>query len=186
VRLTKGAHTYQAKLEIGLDRRAPWNVAARREQFDAAMKAHALFGEMSELVDRIDGAVAALGQRMKAQPDNAQLKALAAKVEAAKKKIVATKEGGAITGEERIREHTDHLYSAILSWEGKPARYLLERTEALRRELGDVRTGFDALQPQIHALGIPVEPLRSLSASVQTCAASRGERCGGRRAEAAE
>jgi hypothetical protein len=32
-----------------------------------------------------------------------------------------TTEGGAITGEERLREHTDQLYGAILSYEGKPA-----------------------------------------------------------------
>jgi hypothetical protein len=55
-----------------------------------------------------------------------------------KKKIVATKEGGAITGEERIREHLDLLYGALMTWEGRPARYQLARIEALRRELGDV------------------------------------------------
>lgn len=186
VRLTKGAHTYQTKLEIGLDRRAPWNLADRRAQFDAAMKAHALFGEMTDLVDRIDAAAKAVAQRIKAQPGNAQLTALAGKVEAAKKKIVATKEGGAITGEERIREHTDHLYSALLSWEGKPAKYLLDRTEALRRELADVRTEFEALQPQIHALNLGGEPATSLSELAARCVGSRGERCGQTRAAAAE
>jgi photosystem II stability/assembly factor-like uncharacterized protein len=176
VRLTKGAHVYQEKLEIGLDRRAPWNLAGRREQFDAAMKVHALFGEMSDLVDRIDGSAGALAQRIKAEPGNAQLQGLAAKLDTAKKKIVATKEGGAITGEERIREHTDHLYSALLSWEGKPAKTLLERTEALRRELADVRTEFDALQPQIHALGLePVAP--GVSQLASACLGTRGERC---------
>ena len=43
------------------------------------------------------------------------------KVDAVRKQIVATTEGGAITGEERLREHTDQLYGAILSYEGKPA-----------------------------------------------------------------
>jgi len=176
VRLSKGAHTWQEKLDIGLDRRAPWNVAGRREQFDAAMKVHALFGEMSDLVDRIDGSANALAQRIKAQPDDARLKELAAKLEAAKKKIVATKEGGAITGEERIREHTDHLYSALLSWEGKPAKYLLDRTDALRRELGDVRAEVDALQPQIHALRLEPVP-DGPSQLALACAGSHGERC---------
>ena len=161
VRLTKGGKVYETKLEIGLDRRAPWKVADRREHFEAAMKAHALFGDMSDLVDRIDSAGAALANRIKAQPQDARLTALLGKVEAAKKKIVATKEGGAITGEERIREHADHLYSALLSWEGKPARYLIARTEALQRELGDVRAEFDALQPQIQALRLPLEPVPS-------------------------
>jgi hypothetical protein len=161
VRLTKGGKVYETKLEIGLDRRAPWKVADRREHFDAAMKAHALFGDMSDLVDGIDSAGAALAQRIKAQPQDARLPALLGKVEAAKKKIVATKEGGAITGEERIREHADHLYSALLSWEGKPARYLTARTEALQRELGDVRAEFEALQPQIQALRLPLQPVPS-------------------------
>ncbi len=161
VRLTKGAKVYETKLEIGLDRRAPWNVAERRQHFDAAMKAHALFGDMSDLVDRIDMATAALARRKKEQPQDTRFGPLLAKVEAAKKMIVATKEGGAITGEERIREHADHLYSALLSWEGKPARYLLERTDALRRELADVKSEFDALQPQIQALRLPMERVPS-------------------------
>jgi photosystem II stability/assembly factor-like uncharacterized protein len=186
VRLTKGAHEYRTKLEIGLDRRAPWTVADRRAQFEAAMKGHALFGEMSDLVDRIDAAAKALEPRLKARPEDGQIKALVAKVDAAKKKIVATKEGGAITGEERIREHTDHLYSALLSWEGKPAGYLIARTEALRHELGDVRAEFDALQPQIHALGLRLEPRSSPSALAAGCVVSRGERCGAANAAAAE
>jgi len=62
-----------------------------------------------------------------------------------RKKIVATKEGGAITGEERLREHTDQLYGALLSYEGKPGDYQIAYTDALRRELGDVTKEFDQL-----------------------------------------
>jgi len=178
VRLTKGAHVYQAKLEIGLDRRAPWTVAERRAHFDAAMRVHALFGEMSDLVDRIDAGGRAVAQRLKAQPQDGRLLPLSRKLEAVKKKIVATKEGGAITGEERIREHVDHLYSALLSWEGKPAPYLLERTEALRRELGDVRAEFEGLQPEIKSLGLRLEPTAPVSRLAAACVASRGSQCG--------
>ena len=56
---------------------------------------------------------------------------------------MATTEGGAITGEERLREHTDQLYGAILSWDGKPGDYLIARIEALRKELGDVTRDFE-------------------------------------------
>ncbi len=66
-------------------------------------------------------------------------------LEEAKKKVVATKEGGAITGEERIREHIDLLYGALLSWEGKPARYQVERIDALAHELHDVTAEVDAI-----------------------------------------
>src|SRR5204863_7961230 len=89
-----------------------------------------------------------------------KLRTVGARVDEAKKKIVATKEGGAITGEERIREHLDLLYGALLSWEGRPARYQVERIDALAHELRDVGAEFDALvEREIKPLD---EPLRSL------------------------
>jgi hypothetical protein len=68
-----------------------------------------------------------------------------AKVDAVRKQIVATTEGGAITGEERLREHTDQLYGAILSYEGKPADYQVANIDALKRELEDVTKEFEQL-----------------------------------------
>ena len=67
------------------------------------------------------------------------------KVDAVRKKIVATTEGGAITGEERLREHTDQLYGAILSYEGKPADYQIARIASLQRELDDIAKDFVGL-----------------------------------------
>ena len=67
------------------------------------------------------------------------------KVDAVRKQIVATTEGGAITGEERLREHTDQLYGAILSYEGKPADYQIAQIVSLRRELDDATKDFEQL-----------------------------------------
>ena len=67
------------------------------------------------------------------------------KVDAVRKQIVATTEGGAITGEERLREHTDQLYGAILSYEGKPGDYQIANIDALKRELDDVTKEFEQL-----------------------------------------
>ena len=149
VRLTKGGRTIETKLEVGIDRRAPYTAADRKAQYEAVMRAHALFGEMSALVDRIDAARAAAAASAKPLPDSdAGKKRLAdsiEKLDAIKRKIVATKEGGAITGEERIREHLDNAYGALNSWEGKPAAYQVERIEVLRRELADVRAEFEAV-----------------------------------------
>src|SRR5262249_43961949 len=136
-------------LEIGLDRRASYGGADRQQQFDAVMKAHAVFGEMSELVDRIDAARWAASERARplAEADalGKKLRAVVDKLDAAKKKIVATKEGGMITGEERIREHLDTVYGALMSWEGRPAGYQVERVDVLKRELEDVAGEFDKL-----------------------------------------
>jgi hypothetical protein len=152
VRLTKGAETFETKVELGMDHRAPYDAKARRAQFDAAMRAHALFGEMSTLAGRIEGARAAAEARAQALPPGdplaAKLRAAATKLEDTRKKIVATKEGGAITGEERLREHLDQLYGALNAWEGRPARYQLDRLDVLRRELGDVAAELDTLASQ--------------------------------------
>ena len=70
------------------------------------------------------------------------------KTDEVRKRVVATTEGGAITGEERLREHADQLYSAILSYEGRPADYQLQRIDVLterarRRGVGVSRRAED-------------------------------------------
>jgi photosystem II stability/assembly factor-like uncharacterized protein len=142
LRLTRGAEVVETKLAIGLDRRAPYSAADRKAQFDAVMKAHGLFGDVTRLAVRIDGAHDAVRDRLKGLPAGDalahKLQGLLDRLDAAKKLIVATTEGGAITGEERIREHLDQLYGALDRWEGRPAKYKLDRIDVLRRELGEV------------------------------------------------
>lgn len=98
------------------------------------------------------------------------------KVDAVRKQIVATTEGGAITGEERLREHTDQLYGAILSYEGKPADYQVAYIAALQRELDDVTKEFEqsnakdlpALNEALKTKGLPsiaYEPESSTAAA---------------------
>jgi hypothetical protein len=114
------------------------------------MKVHAMFGDESDLVYKINAVREGANARAEKLPAGdalrKQLEAVSAKADAMRKQIVATKEGGAITGEERLREHTDNLYGAIMSYEGKPGDYLIERTAALRHELDDVAAEFAAFE----------------------------------------
>jgi hypothetical protein len=149
VRLTKAGKVSETKLTVGLDRRVKFNTADRKAQFDAAMKVHALFGEESALMDRIISLREALAQSGAALPEGDSLRKNVSdfdgKVDAVRKKIAATTEGGAITGEERLREHTDQLYGAILSYEGKPGGYQMAYIDSLKRELADVTKEFEQL-----------------------------------------
>jgi hypothetical protein len=149
VRMTKAGKISETKLTVGLDRRVKFNEAERKTQFEAAMKVHALFGDESALMDRILFLRGALAKSKGVLPEGDESrKAISdfdAKVDAVRKQIVATTEGGAITGEERLREHTDQLYGAILSYEGKPGDYQIANIDALRKELGDVTKDFDQL-----------------------------------------
>jgi photosystem II stability/assembly factor-like uncharacterized protein len=155
-RLTKGGKVYEHKFEIGLDRRATYTLDDRKAQFDAAMRVHELFGGQSALMDRITGLRAALGKSAQAVKDEALRKRIAGvdgKVDEVRKKIVATKEGGAVTGEERLREHTDQLYGALLSYEGRPGAYHLARIDVLQRQLHEITSQFaEVLQSDVTAL----------------------------------
>jgi hypothetical protein len=146
VRMTKGDAVYQTSLEVGLDRRVTFTTAERQAQFDAALRVRALFGEMSDLVYKIssvrDQADAASATADGSDALRRSLAGLSSAADAIRKKIVATTEGGAITGEERLREHMDQLYGAITFYEGRPTDYQLARIDTLERELGDVQQEF--------------------------------------------
>jgi hypothetical protein len=152
VRLTKAGKVSETKLTVGLDRRAKFSAADRKTQFDAAMRVRSLFGEESALMDRILALRKTLAQTGAALPEGDPVRKSISdfdgKVDAVRKKIVATTEGGAITGEERLREHTDQLYGAILSYEGKPGGYQVAYIDSLKRELADVTKEFDQLLAQ--------------------------------------
>jgi photosystem II stability/assembly factor-like uncharacterized protein len=148
VKMTRGKETYTTQLDVVLDPRAKFTLEDRKMEFDAAMRLHRLLGDMSFDVDRINGVHDALLERSgKAKGDAAlgkRLQELAEKVEAMRKKIVATTEGGALTGEERIREKTTGLYGAILNYEGRPTDYQTARIDSLKKELEDVADEFEA------------------------------------------
>src|SRR5438128_234629 len=154
VRLTKAGKISETKLTVGLDRRAKFSEADRKAQFDAAMKVRALFGDESALMDRILDLRKALAQSPavaglpEGDPLRKNISDFDGKVDAVRKKIVATTEGGAITGEERLREHTDQLYGSLLSYEGNPGEYLIAYIDTLKRELADVTKDFEQLLAQ--------------------------------------
>ena len=149
VRMTKGAQVYETKIDIGIDPRSPFTPEDRRAQFDAAMKVHAMFGTMSELVEKIQavrsGAGNASAKLPEGDPLKSRLSALSEKADTVRKKIVATKEGGAITGEERLREHMDDLYGGITGYEGRPTATLIAYTGVLGRQLDDIAAEVAAL-----------------------------------------
>lgn len=146
VRLEKNGKTYETQLTVGLDRRVEWSLADRQAQFDAAMKVSELFNDESVLFEQIaelrEQVAEANKNRPAADPLHRKLTEFDGKLDGLRKQIVATTEGGAITGEERLREHTDQLYGAIIGWDGPPTTYALDNIVALRNQLTEVSGQF--------------------------------------------
>jgi photosystem II stability/assembly factor-like uncharacterized protein len=148
VKMTRGTETYTTPLVVSLDARAKFTVEDRKQNFDAIMRVYNLLGDMTFDVERINGVRDELAERAaKLQPNDPlskQLESLVARCEEMRKKIVATTEGGAITGEERIREHTTELYGDLNNYEGRPTDYQLARIDSLKHDLDDVAKEFDS------------------------------------------
>jgi photosystem II stability/assembly factor-like uncharacterized protein len=149
IKMTKGDQVYTEALKVVLDPRAKFTVEDRKVQFDLIMKLHKMLGHMSYAVAAIQGvrdaALARSSKLPEKDPVRGRLRQLSTDLDALRSKIVATKEGGAITGEERIREHLGELYGDINTYEGKPTDYQVARGESLGRELEDVIVDFRKL-----------------------------------------
>jgi photosystem II stability/assembly factor-like uncharacterized protein len=149
VKMTKGDQVYTAPLVIRLDPRATFTVEERKAQFDLATKLDQLMGHMSYGVAAIvsvrDAADARAAKLAEKDPLRTQLAKLSADLNTLRSKIVATKEGGAITGEERIREFIGDVYGDVNGYEGRPTEMQINRTQALSHELDDVITDFRKL-----------------------------------------
>jgi hypothetical protein len=150
VRLIKAGQVASEPLTLTLDQRTTFTLADRQAQFAAAERVKSMFERMSKLVAQINGVrdqTAALAESANTPPEvKASASQLGAKADDIRKEIVATKEGGAITGEERLREHADDVYGAITSVEDRPTAYQLARIDALDRELKDVEARWAAFQ----------------------------------------
>lgn len=150
VKMAKGDNVYTSKLKLVLDPRATYNEQDRRQQFDLAMKLYGMLERMSFAVDSmVNLRDTATARTVKLPANDAlrnNLQQFAQQVDALRSKIVATKEGGAITGEERIREYLTTIYGDVNNYDGKPTNSQVERTDALGRELDDVIKEFDQLK----------------------------------------
>jgi photosystem II stability/assembly factor-like uncharacterized protein len=148
VKMTKDKNVYETNLNVVGDPRATHSAEDRSAQFTLAMKLHAQLATMTTAVDRINQVRLGLTDRASKlapnDPLTKRLRAAASHIDAIRMRVVATKEGGMITGEERLREHLSNLYGEVASYEGRPSETQLERADALARELADVVRDFDA------------------------------------------
>jgi len=173
VKMTKGDNVYTEQLNVTLDPRATYSLDDRKAQFDLVMKIYHTIEHMTYSVEAIEGvrdaAKARAAKLAEKDPLRKRLEDLADSCDQLRSKIVATKEGGMITGEERIREHLGQLYGYVNGWDGRPAEYQAAREESLAHELQDVIDDFQNLtQKELPAINAGLKKKKAEAISVLT------------------
>jgi photosystem II stability/assembly factor-like uncharacterized protein len=169
IKLTRGSEVYTTQVVATLDARARFTTDDRMQEFAAATRVSKLLGDLTFDVDRINAVRHDLSTRAAALPKGdplvKQLTTLSDQADDIRKKIVATKEGGAITGEERIREKASQLYGAVVFYEGRPADYYITRIDSLSHEREDVVDEFNSfvLSANQSLSSKKLEPLKPLT-----------------------
>lgn len=149
VKMTKGDQVYTTKLNIVMDPRATYTVEDRKLQLALATKLGSMLNHMSWAVDAIiavrDTAAMNAAKVDAKDPLHDQLMTLSKAADEIRTRIVATKEGGAITGEERLREYLGDLYGDVSSYEGKPTDEQVARADVMNRQLDEIVAEFNQL-----------------------------------------
>ena len=140
VTITKGDKTYNGKIILVPDPISSFSAADMELQHKTVKE---LF-KLSEELAFFNQQVLSMRDRCQQYLDSTKnqklkksLQGYADKFEKIRKELVATKEGLAITGEEKIRERLSELYGVVNGYAGRPSDSQLDKAKALRHDLDE-------------------------------------------------
>lgn len=149
VKMIKGKDTYTTTLKVIPDPRSKHTPEDRAIQHEVAVKLYDMLGQLTYAVESVvdtKGQALARARQLDANESlRKRLEDFGKSLEEVRSKLVATREGGGITGEEKIREQMGSLYGAVNGYDGRPTQSQIDRMAALRKELDVVVAEFDAL-----------------------------------------
>jgi photosystem II stability/assembly factor-like uncharacterized protein len=152
VKMTKGKETYTTQLKLVPDPRSTHTIADRLAQHELVMKLYNRLSDLTYLVDNVVATRDAARDRAAKLPEGAagndalrtQLDTLGKDMEALRGTLVAVKEGGGITGEERIREKLGILYGGVNQYDGRPTQDQVDNFATMSGRLDKAATDFKA------------------------------------------
>jgi len=143
VKIVKGENTYEGMVNVIYDPAIPHLEEDRDARLTTLMEAYNLLQDLGFLDKQIrDIRDHAKENAVKTNSKSLgkKLAGLSGKMEVMHKELVATTVTSAITGEEKLREKIGDIYSAILSYQGKPTQSQINRLANLSKEV-TVRRG---------------------------------------------
>ncbi|HEY9423012.1 MAG TPA: glycosyl hydrolase [Thermoanaerobaculia bacterium] len=150
VKITHGEKTYTSQLELVPDPRSTHSAEDRQLQHETAMTLYRMLGRLTYAADTVESLESAASQRAESLPKGdrlrRQLESLAGQLGGFRSTLVATSEGGWLSGDEQLREHMAKLYGAVNGYDGRPSRSQLDQTKFLNGELEKAEARLEALQ----------------------------------------
>jgi len=158
-KLVRGNDTLTSQVELVADPRSTHTAEERAAQHEVA---HRLYRDLESLTYVVDAIIDARDQERaraeklaKTDPLAKKLTAAADQLEALRASMVAVREGGAIAGDEKLREKLGLLYGGVNGYEGKPTNSQLRYADVLEGELKAAQAQFESLT------GKELEPLNA-------------------------
>ena len=149
VKLTKGGQVLDSQVQLVADPRSTHTAEDRNLQYDTVMKLHGMMERLTYVVDATLGAREALQKRAEGLPQNdklrKQLDGLATELTKFHATLVATGEGGWLSGEEQLREKVGYLYGGVNGYEGRPTKSQLDQMGVLGARLDKAAARLDAI-----------------------------------------
>jgi hypothetical protein len=149
VKLTKGGQTLASQVQLVTDPRTTHTADDRKLQYDTVMKLHGMMERLTYVVDATLGARDGLKARAEALPKGDALRkkaeSLADELTKFHSTLVATAEGGWLSGDEQLREKLGTLYGGVNGYEGRPSRTQLEQVDALSDRLQKAEAKLDSI-----------------------------------------
>jgi photosystem II stability/assembly factor-like uncharacterized protein len=149
VKLIQGGKTYTSQVELTPDPRSRHSAEDRAVQQETAMALYGMLARLTYLADAAVGVRDQALQRAEALPKGDRLRGrlttLAGNVERERAKLVATSEGGWLSGEEQLRERLGTLYSGVNGYEGRPSRSQLDQVKVLGGEMDQAAARLESI-----------------------------------------
>ncbi|MBW8873501.1 MAG: glycosyl hydrolase [Acidobacteria bacterium] len=149
-RLVDGDKTYAGPVVLVPDPRATHSDADRAQQHETAMTLYGMLGRLTWVADTVKSLEDAAKQRAEKLPKGdklrQQLGSLGETLEGFRATLVATSEGGWLSGEEQLREKMAKVYGSVNGYDGRPTKSQLDQAKVLSDQLDKAGARLEALQ----------------------------------------
>ncbi|MEW6364470.1 MAG: glycosyl hydrolase [Acidobacteriota bacterium] len=149
VKLVKGNESYTGSIKVIMDPASPHSAEDRALQQKTVRKLYDMQDQLGYVADCVTSARDQARERAKKLGKGTglakELDAFADRLDKLHKTLVATREGGFLSGEEQLRERVVDLYQAVAGYGGRPTQSQLDRMVVLENELRKAEQSYKAI-----------------------------------------